>query len=126
MSLTKPIQLIRDNFSFFGYDLSHLTDEQLEQGVEQLSKNMYKSYVTLDEATEAVVEFSRMINTKWCKCDCPEYIKRDGKYFCGTCDGAIECELCEDDNIEQAVTLHIDYYVCEKHESIAVDIVADR
>lgn len=57
------IKSIRDNFTRFGYDLSHLTDKQLEQGVIKSARIIHNTTMfTVVEATKAAIEFSRMIN----------------------------------------------------------------
>lgn len=53
------IKSIRDNFTQFGYDLSHLTDKEIEQGIIETAKAIHNSF---DEATRAVLEFSKVLN----------------------------------------------------------------
>lgn len=52
---------------------------------------------------------------KWCDCDWPTGTLRDGKYFCGKCSKAIECDLCDGDNIKQAQIENLHYLICEDH-----------
>lgn len=56
------IKSIRNNFTRFGYDLSHLTDEELQWASINLHRVMSNSGITVDEATKAAIEFSKVLN----------------------------------------------------------------
>lgn len=53
----KSLRIIRENFKFFGHDLSHLTDEELEAGILRAHKAMKYSGVTLQQAHKGICEF---------------------------------------------------------------------
>lgn len=50
---------IRASFAALGYDLSDLTDEQLEQGIRGVAQMVAASGITSAEATAALVQLAK-------------------------------------------------------------------
>lgn len=55
----RALQNIREHFSFFKYDHSDLTDEELERGFSRIADVMKTAGVTAEEASRAITEFGR-------------------------------------------------------------------
>lgn len=55
----KTLKQVREQFSFFGCDLSYLSDEQIEQGVREAGNLFAKAGITVNEANIAVEEFRK-------------------------------------------------------------------
>lgn len=57
----KTIKNIRDHMFFFGYDLSHLSDEELEERLTFASKLVARCGVTAKEATQCILHITKTI-----------------------------------------------------------------
>lgn len=55
-----PHQQLRREFAFFGYDLTSMTDEELEDGVNNAANVISKVGLTIDEVEEACRMFSNL------------------------------------------------------------------
>ncbi len=53
------LQSVRVNMLFFGYDLSDVTDEEIEERTVQLARMISRAMPTVQEAAEAMKTFAR-------------------------------------------------------------------
>lgn len=58
----KTVKRIRNHMLFFGYDLSHLTDEKLEEHLTFASKQVAMCGVTAKEATQSLLYITKAIH----------------------------------------------------------------
>ena len=54
----KAIENLKAHMLFFGYDISDMTDEEIEEGLTRISEMVSKTGVTTKQATDALKQLS--------------------------------------------------------------------
>lgn len=56
----RVLENIRREFLFFGHNLSHLSDKELEDGIQFTAKAFYNASLTVKEAAKGIEEFNKV------------------------------------------------------------------